>query len=526
MLFLAFTTVKATLVLVLAFALAFALRRASAAGRHLMWMFVLTCVLALPVLTLVLPRVPVNVRPVENSAQELTVTVSRAPALPSPRAAHDAEQFIFCTWLAGVLIVSARLVIGALRISLSTRRAMRVESPLIAQISSQLGLRRTVCVAKSDRATIPMAWGILQPVILLPADSDEWPLDRARVVLSHELAHVKRHDCITQVLSQIACAIYWFHPLIWLAVKQLRRDREQACDDCVLGLGNRASDYAGHLVDLAKSLQPAEQWWPMAVAMANPHELETRVASLLDPQRSRQKMTRMGTICCALAAAALILPLSTIRLPAQNRAGIIGSVYDASGAAIPEAIITVSNFDTGSEDTTVTNTAGEYALIGIPAGRYLLTVQKLGFAVFKQTDVKLAENSPQRLDPILEIPGVSESLQVVGRSRQAQAQLNFPPRRIRVGGNIQATKLIYQIKPVYPETLQQQGIEGTVLLRAIIAKDGSLYGPSIIVINTLANPELAKAAIDAVKQWRYEPTLLNGKPVEVATTVTVHYKLQ
>jgi TonB family protein len=138
----------------------------------------------------------------------------------------------------------------------------------------------------------------------------------------------------------------------------------------------------------------------------------------------------------------------------------------------------------------------------------------------------LAENSPQRLDPILEIPGVSESLQVVGRSRQAQAQLNFPPRRIRVGGNIQATKLIYQIKPVYPETLQQQGIEGTVLLRAIIAKDGSLYGPSIIVINTLANPELAKAAIDAVKQWRYEPTLLNGKPVEVATTVTVHYKLQ
>ena len=108
MLFLAFTTVKATLVLVLAFALAFALRRASAAGRHLMWMFVLTCVLALPVLTLVLPRVPVNVRPVENSAQELTVTVSRAPALPSPRAAHDAEQFIFCTWLAGVLIVRVR----------------------------------------------------------------------------------------------------------------------------------------------------------------------------------------------------------------------------------------------------------------------------------------------------------------------------------------------------------------------------------------------------------------------------------
>ena len=130
-------------------------------------------------------------------------------------------------------------------------------------------------------------------------------------------------------------------------------------------------------------------------------------------------------------------------------------------------------------------------------------------------------------DPILEIGGVSESVEVVGHVRRPpQAPLAVTPHRIRVGGNIQATKLTYQVKPLYPENLQQQGIEGTVLLRAIITKDGSLNAPSIMVISTLANPELAKAAIDAVKQWRYEPTLLNGEPVEVATTITVHFKLQ
>jgi TonB family protein len=222
-----------------------------------------------------------------------------------------------------------------------------------------------------------------------------------------------------------------------------------------------------------------------------------------------------------------ILPLSTLRAPAQDRTGIGGSIYDASRAAVPEATVTVSNLDTGSEDTTLTNAAGEYTFIGIPAGRYLLTVHKPGFVIFRQQDLSLSANSPVRLDPVLEIGGVSESLEVVGHARrQAQAPLTSPPHRIRVGGNIQATKLAYQVKPIYPETLQQQGIEGTVLLRAIITKDGSLYAPSIVVISTLANPELAKAAIDAVKQWRYEPTLLNGEPVEVASTITVLFKLQ
>src|SRR5437879_1219584 len=388
MLFLAIMTIKATLVLIIAFGLALALRRASAAVRHLMWTLVIVGVLVLPVLSLILPRVPVAVRSVESPAQEVTVMAPRTPAPASRPASQDRQRIVLFAWLAGVLIVSGRLAIGVLQVSRSARRAIRIENPLIAQISSQLGLRRTTTVVRTDRTTIPFAWSIFRQMIPPPADSDRCTAERARIVLSHELAHVRRQDGVTQILAQIACALYWFHPLIWLTARQLRKEREQACDDQVLGLGNRASAYADHLVELAKSLRPAKRCWPVAVAMAQPHELETRVLALLDPQRRRERMTRMGAILCAVAAAAFILPLSTLRAPAQERTGIGGSVYDASGAAVPEATVTVSNLDTGSEDTTVTNAAGEYTFIGIPAGSYLLKVLKHGFASFRQQDLK------------------------------------------------------------------------------------------------------------------------------------------
>ena len=92
-----------------------------------------------------------------------------------------------------------------------------------------------------------------------------------------------------------------------------------------------------------------------------------------------------------------------------------------------------------------------------------------------------------------------------------------------VGGNVQASKLIRQVKPVFPEDLQQLGVQGTVVIRAIISTEGTVLNPQAISANV--NPRLAQAALDAVRQWAYEPTLLNGQPVEVATTITIDFQL-
>ncbi len=95
------------------------------------------------------------------------------------------------------------------------------------------------------------------------------------------------------------------------------------------------------------------------------------------------------------------------------------------------------------------------------------------------------------------------------------------PKRIRVGGQVQTAKLINKVQPVYPPLAKQARIQGTVRLQAIIAKDGSVVELQVLS----GHPLLQQAALDAVRQWRYQPTLLNGEPVEVITTIDVIFTL-
>jgi beta-lactamase regulating signal transducer with metallopeptidase domain len=101
---------------------------------------------------------------------------------------------------------------------------------------------------------MPLTWGFLRPVVLLPRSAEEWPVHRVRVVLSHELSHVARHDWMLQIAAELVRGFYWFHPLAWVAAHNLRQESERACDDSVLNCGIEASEYAGQLLDLARTL--------------------------------------------------------------------------------------------------------------------------------------------------------------------------------------------------------------------------------------------------------------------------------
>jgi len=90
-----------------------------------------------------------------------------------------------------------------------------------------------------------------------------------------------------------------------------------------------------------------------------------------------------------------------------------------------------------------------------------------------------------------------------------------------VGGQVESAKLIFQPKPDYPQLAKMARIQGVVRLEAIISKDGTIQDLKLVS----GHPLLAKAALDAVKQWRYQPTLLNGEPVEVVTEVDVNFTL-
>jgi TonB family protein len=198
---------------------------------------------------------------------------------------------------------------------------------------------------------------------------------------------------------------------------------------------------------------------------------------------------------------------------------------DASGARIPEAIVTVSVFGGHSKEIVYSNNVGEYEFPQLPEGTYEVEVSKDGFRLFQRKDIVVHPNAQAQLDVSMEVGEVFQTVEVTAKPPQAATTFMGvgPPRRIRVRGNVQQANLIAQTKPIYPEEAQQAGIEGTVLLEASIGKDGSVV--NYRVVNTLAHPFLVKAAVEAVKQWLYKPTLLNGEPVEVVTTIAVSFRL-
>ena len=196
-------------------------------------------------------------------------------------------------------------------------------------------------------------------------------------------------------------------------------------------------------------------------------------------------------------------------------AGISGTVFDPSGGVVPNAEVSLALLGTSSPQSVTTNAQGDFSVSGLAVGRYQLEVRSPGFGLFRQV-VDAAEAAP--VYPVLQLGAVRESVEVTVELRQPAPG---GPRRIRVGGNVQPARLLAAAKPQYPESARSRSAQGTILLQGVILTDGSLGGLKVL---SPPDAELADAAMDAVKQWRYQPALLNGQPVEVVTTIAVNYR--
>jgi len=226
---------------------------------------------------------------------------------------------------------------------------------------------------------------------------------------------------------------------------------------------------------------------------------------------------RLATLFLSLA---LLIPLAALLLAAQNLSGkFSGTIYDPSGAAVPDAIVVMINHNTNKVDMTTSDSEGNFNFLGLPAGKYELKVMKPGFAEYNALQVVLQANLESSQNITLQVGAVTEEVNVVA---EGTARAVRPPR-VRLGGDIQAAKLLNKVQPIYPATSKDAGIEGTVILHAVIGMEGTQL--SLDVMNGNADPELARAAVDAVSKWRYSATLLNGEPIEVDTTINVNFKL-
>jgi TonB family protein len=212
---------------------------------------------------------------------------------------------------------------------------------------------------------------------------------------------------------------------------------------------------------------------------------------------------------------------------AQAADGTLGGVVrDPSGATVPRARVTVTQAGSNVKEFALTKETGDFFLSPLPEGRYAVTVAKEGFALNRQEGILVSAAGPARLEIVLNVGQVTETMDVVasGAASAALPAADGTPRRIRVGGHVQATKLTAQARPAYPPACKAEGVEGTVLLRAVISMDGTPL--NLQAVNRLVDARLVEAAIDGVRQWRYRPTLLNGEPIEVVTEIQVNFRLE
>ena len=312
--------------------------RASASLRHAVWAVALASALLLPIIAIVLPVTTLEilpekpaqpvVRPVTVSVPEVAISSSSPRSVEWSAAARPSwnwTRWITLFWAAGACIVLLPLL-AAFR---NLKRLKTKSQPLDESWAGLVNdLRQKLSISKQVDVRIgtnpgPLTFGVLRKTILLPAIANEWSVDRRRLVLAHELVHVKRNDGLGQLLCQVVCTVYWFNPLIWYAVRQLGIERERACDDYVLVvLGGSAPDYADHLLQIARGLNGG--FGLLAASMAHPSQLKLRVLSILDTRMRRRHVTRftMAVLLSLTAVATLglgsiqVARLSAMPLPA------------------------------------------------------------------------------------------------------------------------------------------------------------------------------------------------------------------
>jgi uncharacterized protein (TIGR03435 family) len=322
---------KATVVLALAIAGTRLARHSRASLRHVMLASSFAVLLVLPLASLLVPGLEIAV---PAAVQEAIVAPDVHPVIQQTGAiTHSADstarqpivssrpitwsQMLVGVWLAGSIVFMVPLGIGVWRARSLRRSALPWTEgrEVVAAFAARVGIARPVDVLLDEMLAGPMTCGVWRPAVILPIDARTWSTEDLHRAIVHELEHVRRGDWMSQVLARVVGAMYWFHPIVWIAWRQLALEAERACDDAVLYAGADSSvAYADQLVHLAERLSTAAS--RPQLAMANRSDLATRVVAVLDSRQQRGRAGASWVAVASLASAILIVCVSPLRLVA------------------------------------------------------------------------------------------------------------------------------------------------------------------------------------------------------------------
>jgi len=334
--------VKSAIILGLALLAVWMAPGARASVRHVILAATFGALLALPVLAMVTPSIPIAVASVR--APVVAAGTASGVAFPEsvpkvklgdvlnqpwtlPRLVHAVQNWsridwslsIGVAWACGSLVMLATLAAGIIR----ARRLRRTGVPslelhaLAHRHAREAGVTRDVAVMLHERAASPLTCGSLRPAIVLPFGIETWTAENIRHALVHELEHVRRYDATVQIAARAVCAVYWFNPLVWIAFRRLCLEAERACDDAVVRI-SEPTGYAEQLVLLARECAGGST--SMTLAMARRSELSARVSALLDAHRPRGRAGFLAVGAATIVAAAVVMALAPLHAVAATSA--------------------------------------------------------------------------------------------------------------------------------------------------------------------------------------------------------------
>lgn len=395
-------------------------------------------------------------------------------------------SWVLLAWLGG-------LVVSLVRLSVGLRLALRMQSAAVSQASASLGqmfdslqqrlfILRPVRLMVSGLVQVPTVVGWLRPMVLIPVSCfTGLAEEQIEAILCHELAHIRRHDYLVSIVQSVVEAVLFYHPAVWWVSQQVRRERECCCDDLAVHVGGNALSYAKAL----STLEARRGSYPQVVLGSNGGELTMRIKRLLQCEEVSAVPQVVAVLVLLLLTVAAGAIAGTARAEArpETRLSLHAGVRDTSLASQPAAT-----------KASVSPNAARAGLAGV--------------ATLTRTPKPAVSAS---------VVSMADERRVVDASPAAQQ----PDQPLKVAGGVLAGQIHSKVSPIYPAEAKAACVQGTVALRAIISKTGAVENLQVV-----SGPhELYTSALDAVRQWTYQPYLLNGQPVEVDTTINVTYSM-
>lgn len=536
---------RASVLLALALLLAHAARRRPASLRRLVLAAAVCGALSMPLLSALLPAWHLALPSLRSGAPSpgpspaaadvivdtalITPAVAAAAPVPANRATWPLRQWLAWLWMAGVVASALPLLAGLVRLRLLFARSTPIAdgpwTTALARLADGNARLEGTRIRRCDGPQLLMTWGARRPVLLLPGDADTWSPERIAVVLTHEAEHILRHDWLLQLAAESLRALAWCNPLAWLAASRLRLECERACDDAVLARGVAASDYADHLVALARTLTGSALRVP-APAMARTSSLERRVSDMLDPRIARRPLTRSARF--ALAALGLLTTLTVATVGAQSSfATFSGSVRDPLGGTVPGVTLTVTLATSGAKHEVKTNERGQFEFVGLVPGTYAVDISRPGFRPM-QDQLQLGSGQVLRRDIDIKVGTLEETITVVNSSiaprpvTRAGAPAPTPACTAEPNsGRLTPPRKTVDVRPVYPAAMAGITTDSRVVMWATIGIDGAVKELRTV---EAASPAFEEAAREAVRQWRFTQTMLNCVPIEVEMKVSALFR--